>query len=109
MEATASVFENVLTLIKSSNLNFHMEQSPFGARISLKKSVIRDRAGVPLKPVAPFSTQKLGKENILLSAKNDLLEEEVIDLKDELKRVKDAISKSIKKSRLMEILSLKLK
>ena len=57
MEALSSVFENVLTL---SNINF---QSPFGARISLKKSVGQSWSE---KPLASCNTQQLEKENILL-------------------------------------------
>ena len=52
MEDT-EVFEKVLSLIKSFNLNFHLEQSPFGAKIFLQKSVIRDRLGMPLKLLSP--------------------------------------------------------
>ena len=91
MEATA-VFENVLTLIKSSNLNFHLEQSPFGARISLKKSVVRDRSGMPLKLLPPFQIgqmQKLENENSFLLAKNGLIADIMIGLKDDLKQLKD--------------------
>ena len=65
MEAS-DIFENLLNMIKSSNLNYHMEQSPFSAKISLKKSVIKDRAGIPLKPLPPPAAgmvQRLEVEN----------------------------------------------
>ena len=41
----------ILPLITlSSNLNFHLQQSPFSAIISLKKSFIRNKEGLPLIP-----------------------------------------------------------
>ena len=40
-------FENILHMIKTSNLNYFLQLSPFAAQISLKKSLIRDKTGVP--------------------------------------------------------------
>ena len=45
-----SVFENMLKKVKNSNLNYKLELSPFSAKISLKKSFIRDKSGIPLLP-----------------------------------------------------------
>ena len=49
MEAS-SVFENLLQKVQKSNLNFRLELSPFSAKISLKKSFIRDKSGIPVVP-----------------------------------------------------------
>ena len=90
MEAT-DIFENLLNLIKSSNLNYHLEQSPFAANISLKKSVIKDRAGVPLKPLPPPEASKVHRleiENGALLAKIAKLGTEVDDLNSDLKQMK---------------------
>ena len=49
MSATQT-FETLLNQVKSSNLNYHLQQSPFSAFISLKKSFVKDRAGQLLTP-----------------------------------------------------------
>ena len=98
MEANR-IFENVLSLIKSSKLNFHLEQNPFGARISKKKSFVKDKSGTPLKLLSPLTmgwVQKLDEtENGLILAKSDILEHEVSDLKLELKEMKEAADSKI--------------
>ena len=97
MEANG-IFENLLSLIKSSNLNFHLEQSPFGARISLKKSAVKNKSGTPLKLLPPLTISRvktLEMENGLLLAKSDMLEHEVSDLKVELKQMKEATDSKI--------------
>ena len=45
MEANC-VFENIISFIKASNLNYHLEQTHFSAQISLKNSVVKDRSGL---------------------------------------------------------------
>ena len=61
MEAT-DIFENILKVIKSSNLNYHLEQTPFAARISLKKTAIKDMSGNPLKLSPPTNLEARGAE-----------------------------------------------
>ena len=51
--AICNTFEYLLNQIKSSNLNYHLQQSPFAAVISLKKSLIKDKNGNPLTPSLP--------------------------------------------------------
>ena len=46
----SSVFENLIKKVQNSNLNFRLELSPFSAKISLKKSFIRDKSGIPVLP-----------------------------------------------------------
>ena len=48
--AALKTLEAVLTHVKSSNLNFHLQQSPFSAIISIKASFVKDKAGVSLMP-----------------------------------------------------------
>ena len=49
MSAAASeTFDKIIDCVKTSNLNFCMHLSPFSANISLKKTFIKDRAGVYL-------------------------------------------------------------
>ena len=41
-------FKNILHMIETSNLNYFLQLSPFAVQISLKKTLIRDKSGVPL-------------------------------------------------------------
>ena len=52
--------ELLLTLIRESNLNFSIIESPFSLSVNLKKTYIRDKNGVP---------RRSGLENLTLAAK----------------------------------------
>ena len=75
MEAT-KVFENILTFIKASNLNYCLEQTDFSDQISLKDSVIKE-TGAPLKLLPLLDLDKLK----FLEHENDMLVLKVNDLK----------------------------
>ena len=75
MEAT-KVFENILTFIKASNLNYCLEQTDFSAQISLKDSVIKE-TGAPLKLLPLLDLDELK----FLEHENDMLVLKVNDLK----------------------------
>ena len=70
MEAS-NTFENLLLQVKSSNLNFKIELSPFSAFISVKKSFIKDKSGNPHILMSPHADSNLlhllRKENLDLS------------------------------------------
>ena len=51
--ATAAAFENIFQTVQSSNLNFLLEMSPFAANISLKKTPVKTKSGIPLLPYVP--------------------------------------------------------
>ena len=40
-------FDVILTQMKRSNLNFSLVETPFGVKINIKKTFIRDQNGVP--------------------------------------------------------------
>ena len=48
--AASTTFDFILEQIKTSNLNFWVQLSPFSATISLKKSLVKDVSGIPLMP-----------------------------------------------------------
>ena len=48
--AVSSTFDHILDQVKTSNLNFWIQLSPFSATISLKKSLVKDVSGQPLLP-----------------------------------------------------------
>ena len=47
----SNTFDRLLREIQASNLNFHLQVSPFSAHISLKKSLVRERDGTYRQPV----------------------------------------------------------
>ena len=49
----STVFYHIINPIQSSNLNFQLQISPYSAKILLKKSLVRDRAGALLLPPHP--------------------------------------------------------
>ena len=67
--AAANIFDTILDLVKTSNLNFQLQQSPFSATISLKKSLVKDKYSRTLFPPVPLSHSNLKIENEDLIAK----------------------------------------
>ena len=47
---TNKVFNDVLQCVQNSCLNYQIQMSPFSAIISLKKSIIKNKAGSPIMP-----------------------------------------------------------
>ena len=64
----SEVFNNILDLTRSSNLNFQLQLSPFSAQISLKRTLVKDRSGAIRLPAVQTSqtsrTQHLDIENL---------------------------------------------
>ena len=54
--AASIAFNKILQQVQSSSLNFHLQLSPFSAVISLKKSLVKDKAGCYLLPSASSET-----------------------------------------------------
>ena len=48
-------YDDIIHKIRSSNLNYHLQLSPFSAYISLKRSLVKEKSGVPLLPPATTS------------------------------------------------------
>ena len=84
--AASDAYEALLKKIRTSNLNFRIEQSPFSAIISLKKSLVKDKTGQMLKPPLPDSAllQKVQSDNQNLSKKIDHLENIVKSINSDL-------------------------
>ena len=72
-------FDEILRTIQSSNLNFHLEISPFSAVIQMKKSLITNKSGISLFPPLAYSVllEQEKSHNIVLSKKIFLLENEI--------------------------------
>ena len=85
--AACKAFDKILDCVKSSNLNFCLQLSPFSANISLKKTLVKDKAGFYLNPPEDkFSSSKQNreKENIELAKKVSDLECVIADLRSRL-------------------------
>ena len=87
MSATRT-FDDIIDHIQNSNLNFHLQMSPFSAVISLKRSLIKDKFGSFLLP--SIVTPKSSKNEIAaLASKNLMLENKVIALQKDLESALD--------------------
>ena len=80
-------FQQIIEQIQVSNLNFQLELSPFSARISLRKSLVKDKFGnflfpqtshhTPSTTTSNYLIQELEHKNSLLIDQNELLQEEI--------------------------------
>ena len=81
-----NAFDEILEMIKTSNLNFQMNLSPFSASISLKKSLIRGKFGIvlALTPVNPASQKEFSiyYENAELVKKNEHLSQKILEIEN---------------------------
>ena len=48
--AASKTLEMILDQVKMSNLNFHIQHSPFSAIISIKSTFVKNKEGVSLNP-----------------------------------------------------------
>ena len=79
--AASKAFDKILDCVKTSNLNFCLQLSPFSANISLKKSLIKNKAGFYLNPPVDTDLSLLKEEKNVLAKKVIDLENIVADLK----------------------------
>ena len=94
MEATVK-FQNILQIIKSSSLNYKIEESPFSATISLKNSYIKDRSGNLLIQSSTSNFEpKASLDNQALIQKNVQLEEVIRKLKSDYEYALDDCEKA---------------
>ena len=86
-------FEKIIDEIRESNLNFQLQMTPFAAHISLKRSLIKEKSGVPRLPstLETKSPKDPNSQSIIeaLVVKNLQLEQRVNDLKEELTSIID--------------------
>ena len=77
--AVNSCFSSILNAIQLSNLNFKIERTPCAALITLKKTVLKDKNGVPATPSPPiiFHLQQAQQDVYNLQLENAQLTETV--------------------------------
>ena len=100
----STVFQNILDKIQSSNLNFHLQVSPFSAQISLKKTLVKDQFGNLLLPPAQFSPRI--SKNETLSAENLKLENDLLNLQN---KYEDVVNDCAKAYQMVQTLENQLK
>ena len=74
--AAVNTFYSIVQQVQDSNLNYHLQLTPFAAKISLKRTSIKDRFGRPFQQVDP------NKKVEALSAKICELESQLADVKN---------------------------
>ena len=87
--AAAVKFDAILTSVQSSNLNFHVEVSPFSAVIHLKKTLIVNKLGVTQIPPPPdsFLLEQQKSYNFALTQRIVLLENTINSVNSKYKKV----------------------
>ena len=81
----SNMFYQILNQIQSSNLNFHLQLTPFSAQISLKKSFMKDKLGRFLLPFfSPENESNVKTENGDNSAEIKTLADQNMKLENEL-------------------------
>ena len=80
----SNAFEQIIDQIRTSNLNFQLQMSPFSAQISLKKSLIIDKSNLfHLRRSCFAESPRPGFDVAHLAAKNNQLEKDFKILKGE--------------------------
>ena len=92
----SNVFEAIIDKIRYSNLNFQIQMSPFSAIVSLKKSFITNKSGIPLLPsdmlaVNGLPINKPEADLAVLTAKNLQLEKDYARAVSECNRAHERI------------------
>ena len=79
----SKAFDHLLQQVQTSTLNYQIKISPFSAIISLKKSLVKDKAGIPLFPtISDLASSFEHDRTEKLLAINAKLEEEVFNLQN---------------------------
>ena len=105
-----NAYDNIIDQIRSSNLNFQLQMSPFSAHISLKRSLVKDHSGAYRLPL-----ETLDEKNLQLQKSFDALAADyarkVDDIQEAYKKMElwELEKNTIKKENETEILVENLK
>ena len=106
----SNAFENIINQIRTSNLNFQLQMSPFSACISLKRSLVKEKSGAFLLPPATPESPSSESEIAALAKKNLQLENKLLEMNEKYARVVEEHEKNnIKKEPDDEELTVGLK
>ena len=110
-----NAFEKIIDEIRYSNLNFQLHLSPFSAQISLKKSLILDKSGIPRLPSTHEESNhkhEAAEADIeAFAAKNVQLVADLDNLRCDYDHIVDNYSDALRKIESLEaeILALSIK
>ena len=101
-----NTFEYIIDQIRSSNLNFQLQMSPFSAQISLKRSFVKEKADISRLPT-PSVQHDLNKTSLessvaALTTKNLQLEKDLDTIKSNYAQSVDDCQEAYEKIRLLE-------
>ena len=99
--------EFLLHQLKSSNLNFMLQETPFSAYLTIRKSFVRNLNSNNLFPTLNESEETLRKKIEALEAENLCLKSENLDHKTELTKLEHIIIKLEDKVKTAEIQTIK--
>ena len=95
-------FDKILQDIRSSNLNFQLQVSPFSAQISLKKSLVRERNGSCRVPPSLSSLLCKNSNIEALEARANILEKELETIRRDYKRALDDLEDANQRIKTLE-------
>ena len=99
-------FEKIIDKIRGSNLNFQLQMSPFAAHISLKRSLIKDKSGMPqLTSTIESPTTKVANSEAIIAClvdKNLRLEKDLNNLKEDFASLLDNPQANYFEEKLLE-------
>ena len=101
----SNVFHEILDQIQSSNLNFQLHVTPFSAQIYLRKSLVKDKAGIVLPPVSQRhieieklvdKNEKLQNELTMLQSNHNAVMNNYIKACETIKTLENRIKEEMK-------------
>ena len=97
-----NAFESIIDTIRTSNLNFQLQMSPFSAQISLKNSLVMERTGVFRLPPSTPSAVRIESDDPTFTRTNKELNTEFDKLKLEHSRAVDDRDKAYTRIKFLE-------
>ena len=101
----SKMFHEILDQIQSSNLNFQLHVTPFSAQIYLRKSLVKDKAGIVLPPVSQRhieieklvdKNEKLQNELTMLQSNHNAVMNNYMHACETIKTLEDRIKEELK-------------
>ena len=92
MDANSAV-DMIVSTVKTSNLNFLIQESPFSLQINLRKTFIKNKNGMTLQPVCKNDTACKIDQKVQIKK----MEQENSTLHDFIKRLEDETREAFNK------------
>ena len=111
-----NAYEGIIDQIRTSCLNYQIQMSPFSAHISLKRSLVKEKSGIPRLPVPSMSVPTVNDDSTAtntesvvaaLIAKNQKLEKDLDTLKGNYTQSVDDCLEAYQKIKSLEKHSIK--